>query len=774
MNKETNADQKYKYIEDDNAASSYLIPQSFFLDSMFLAPRYYETSAWIEHIPFAFWIVEAHAPTFFVELGTHYGVSYFSFCQAIERLGLDSRCYAVDTWKGDRHAGFYAEAVFEKVTQHNNTFYSSFSSLVKSTFDEAVKYFDDGTIDLLHIDGQHNIESVTNDFNNWLPKLSNRALVLFHDSNVREREFGVYKLVDSLKERYPFFEFSHGHGLTLFMIGTGYSEHINNLVAFEKHRHAKKNVQHIFARLGKSCADACELIKKNNLLKRADELISNSANELSEAKKTLSAMEKKLELKNTELSQARRTTKQTIINKGQLRQRIQLLEHINDQQKNIILTLNETAEKWGMDNQIANLASHIDEMFTKTHEEILSISLDKSLLVKKENEILTLSHQLREATSKIEDLEHDLKNLVDKKIDDMKQQIDKKNQLLNSYFSSLEKADNELASMRNAMASLQRDNAKLEIEHASLTQEINHLHDRSHRFHGHLMMSDDRFYRINKIAFSQSRFRQLDKKKIYFCSKDISNNTIKAIIKQSRKVYPNELETIKTFFDFDWYKRQIDEELSEKEDLLNHYISKGIFALLDPHPYFDSDYYVANNDDVLLDGINPICHYLTKGYKLQKDPHPLFSSSYYTNTNIDVVNAGIPPLLHYIQHGAAELRNPNILFDANWYAQQYAENIPTGMDPLYHYIVEGSSSGYSTHPIFNATEYLAIFPEAGVSRFTTLGHYLLYGMPCGVNPSSKFNFDYYYNANPDVANSKMNALEHYILFGKDEGRKSIF
>ena len=95
-------------------------------------------SAWIEHAPFAFWICEALRPRRFIELGTHYGYSYLAFCQAIAGLGLGTAAYAVDTWKGDEHAGFYDEDVFQSVLAHNNQRYSGFSALIRSTFAEAL------------------------------------------------------------------------------------------------------------------------------------------------------------------------------------------------------------------------------------------------------------------------------------------------------------------------------------------------------------------------------------------------------------------------------------------------------------------------------------------------------------------------------------------------------------------------------------------------------------------------------------------------------------
>src|SRR6476646_6432685 len=85
--------------------------------SIFWTPDYIDaSSAWIEHIPFAFWIVEVLKPKILVELGVHTATSYFSVCQAVKRLNIDTACYGVDTWDGDEHAGFYGQEVYEKVT----------------------------------------------------------------------------------------------------------------------------------------------------------------------------------------------------------------------------------------------------------------------------------------------------------------------------------------------------------------------------------------------------------------------------------------------------------------------------------------------------------------------------------------------------------------------------------------------------------------------------------------------------------------------------------
>ncbi|NJL07360.1 MAG: hypothetical protein HC900_03185 [Methylacidiphilales bacterium] len=219
-------------------------------------PIYLAHSAWVEHIPFAFWLVEAHRPSVLVELGSHWGVSYFAFCQAVERLGLDTRCYAVDTWQGDDHAGLYGEEVYKQVRAHNEALYSGFSRLVRSRFDEALAHFSDGTIDLLHIDGLHTFDAVAHDFETWRPKLSTRAVVVFHDTNVRERGFGVYKLFERLRSEYPTFEFVHGHGLGAVGVGVEQTARLAKLFAADAKPIERRGLREVFGRLGQACADA--------------------------------------------------------------------------------------------------------------------------------------------------------------------------------------------------------------------------------------------------------------------------------------------------------------------------------------------------------------------------------------------------------------------------------------------------------------------------------------------------------------------------------------
>lgn len=230
-----------------------------------------KVSAWIRHLPFMAWLISVHRPATFVELGTHWGTSFLGACQTASLLDLNMNSYAVDVWTGDEHAGFYEDNVYEHVLQATSKFPKA--TLMRSTFDEARTSFEANTIDLLHIDGLHTFEAVKHDFETWLPAMSEKGVVIFHDIAERRDDFGVYLLWDEVSRKYPHFHFDHGHGLGVLKVGTFDSPAVDALLASESTA-AGQQTRQFFQSLG----DSLELPKiEQALLETHTNLVETDA-----------------------------------------------------------------------------------------------------------------------------------------------------------------------------------------------------------------------------------------------------------------------------------------------------------------------------------------------------------------------------------------------------------------------------------------------------------------------------------------------------------------
>jgi archaellum component FlaC len=172
---------------------------------------------WAAHLPFACDLVAALKPQMIVELGVHYGDSYFGFCQAVEENQLTCTCYGVDRWRvsGKSKPGrpAFAKAIYDAVNRHNDRHYRSFSYLLRSSFDDATEQFSEQSIALLHLNGACSYEAAANDFQRWLPKVRPGGVILLHNIAVRSGDCGVWRLWEELQNSFPNFSFRHGGGL---------------------------------------------------------------------------------------------------------------------------------------------------------------------------------------------------------------------------------------------------------------------------------------------------------------------------------------------------------------------------------------------------------------------------------------------------------------------------------------------------------------------------------------------------------------------------------
>jgi len=241
--------------------------RDFLSDESLWVPEVFVPTSAFGHLPFFFWLISELRPKRVVELGSADGYTFFGFCQAAREFGLEVT--AVDTWKGDAHTGPFAESMFQNLKRIlQDKFAEVNARTMRMTFDEAVGNFEDGSLDLVFVDGCHSYEAVSSDYRNWLPKLSNRGVMVFHDTTVRTPGFGVYKLWEELMESWAGFNFTHDHGLGVLPVGKDVPESLKALADAEPK--VKQKVANLYAGLGQRLTQIWEMKQLQSKLEQKE------------------------------------------------------------------------------------------------------------------------------------------------------------------------------------------------------------------------------------------------------------------------------------------------------------------------------------------------------------------------------------------------------------------------------------------------------------------------------------------------------------------------
>ena len=171
------------------------------------------------HGAFVRFLMVATGTRRYAELGTYHGRSLFSAAQAARHITPAPECIGIDSWVGDRHTGQYPQQVGARTQRVASTAFPASIVTVQATFDDARPLFDDGSVDLLLIDGLHTYDAVRHDMETWRGVLSGRGIVMLHDSVSTNPDFAVGRYVAELRAEFPTLEIRHTEGLAVVFVG---------------------------------------------------------------------------------------------------------------------------------------------------------------------------------------------------------------------------------------------------------------------------------------------------------------------------------------------------------------------------------------------------------------------------------------------------------------------------------------------------------------------------------------------------------------------------
>jgi hypothetical protein len=219
----------------------------FVTPAMFWAPDRVDSSPRCEHVPFLFWLIDSLRPFTLVELTEAPAAPYLALCQAVARLRLPTRCYAI-CGHVDRR---------DELVGHHDGRYTQFSQLLQGRAG-AFERFEDGAIDLLSIEATESAAFAAH-LEWWRPKLSPRAVILIHGIDDPSTHNSARDLWTELSARHPHFEFVQGAGLGILGVGPDLPPALQHLFSLDAVAPRALEVREMFARLGRGMGLQAEL-----------------------------------------------------------------------------------------------------------------------------------------------------------------------------------------------------------------------------------------------------------------------------------------------------------------------------------------------------------------------------------------------------------------------------------------------------------------------------------------------------------------------------------
>lgn len=778
---------------------------------IFWRPSYIAQSAWLEHIPFAFWLIDTLQPRKIVELGTHYGSSYFSFCQAVTKLDLQTQCYAVDTWSGDEHAGQYGEEVYRQVSEYNQQHYSDFSTLVRRTFDQALEHFPQGSIDLLHIDGLHTLEAVRHDFESWLPKLSDRAVVIMHDTNVRERGFGVFQLLDELKQQYPHFEFAHGHGLGVIGVGSEQSSEMMSLYGLSDNPSATRQVQEVFSRLGKACGYSWENseIKRQMVALQAtqqaetQDVMEQQALERGRLAERITAQHHTIKAQEEKLAQHADQTAELTLQKQQVSALTAELETSNQHAAELQTSLAVCEQQ--RDESLASL-QNLKTQLSETREQFTQTVAERDLIAQEKQTLLAQQTEAQEQQSALQQQLHEQAlhlNEETQRAAQLTLALNKNNVVLSEYSQQLSALQQHIDELTTALTTAHQQQDELS---QTLATEASQWQQKVNELTTALTAAHQQQDELSQTLATEASQWQQQKQILTEANDELQNKcdvlttdlaASRAVLEQfeaAQQVWQTREQDLDSALNA--REREIahlNQSLAESNQAIDKQNSElelardELAVLLQRHHAEQASMAQANADlqqeltTLQQQATQQQAQLGTRINELVKQNEALESSINERFRELATMTRHTEQLTRELQQKEQQLqkakdRAQNLKQTVSWkltapvraLGRIFKEN-PTATPA----VSISNAERIAASGLFDELWYLHRYPEVAGSGLSAIEHFIQVGADKGYSPSALFDTRWYLQTYADVAQGSINPLLHYILHGKAEQRHCL-
>ena len=159
---------------------------------------------WFDFADFYDYIVSRFDDAVFVEIGTWKGASIKYLAQEVRDTGKNIRLYGVDTFKGttgeptqQMDEAVLKDVLYETYLKNIESVKAYVTTIIGDSH-EVHKRFEERSLDVVFIDGDHSYEALLLDLAGWYPKVKQGGIIAGHDyyENFCSDTCGVAKAVN--------------------------------------------------------------------------------------------------------------------------------------------------------------------------------------------------------------------------------------------------------------------------------------------------------------------------------------------------------------------------------------------------------------------------------------------------------------------------------------------------------------------------------------------------------------------------------------------------